>query len=133
MSDLTKNSLLVKSVSAGVFAGVVDKFVRGSPDSTPSMIFGASVGTGILATSMITSYIPSMSENGMSTGMVSRGLEIAATTGGTYLLYTKGGQMLFPNVRKPDFDMKTVGIVVAADLFGEFAKGWVLGNTSFFN
>ena len=132
-SDLTKNSTFVKALSAGVFAGVADKMVRGTGDSTASAIFGTSVGTGILITSLITAQFPMSESSGMTSGVVSRAIEVGATTGGAYLVYTKGGKMFFPNVRQSDFDMKSVGIIVASNFFGEYVKDWVLGEASMFD
>ena len=132
MSDFSKNSVIVKAVSAGVFAGVMDRVIKQSTDSTPSAIFGASVGAGILATSLVTSYIPIMDSSGVSTGLVSRGIEIGVTSAGSWVAYNKVAPMIMGNIRKPDFDMKSVGIIIAADFFGEFTKQWVQGNTSLF-
>lgn len=132
MSDLSQNKTLVKAVSAGAFATAIDKYVLQTPNMSASAFFGASVGAGILATSMITGYIPSLTDDsmGLSTGAVKRGIEIGITSAGSYLLYAKGGDILMAGVKKGDFDLKKVGIVVMADFFGEFVSGWMAGDSS---
>jgi hypothetical protein len=131
-SDLSQNKTLVKSVTAGVFAGVVHKMLDANGNSTASGIFGTSVGAGILITSLITQQIPDSYSSGVTSGVAKRGLEIAGTTAGTYIVYNKVMPMAIQNVRLPEFDIKTAGIIIAADFAGELMYQWVSGETSLF-
>ena len=128
-SDLMNNRTLVKSVSAGVFAGVVDKmFIQGpNANSTPSAVFGTSVGMGILITSLITQQIPLSVSDGFSSGVVNRTLEIAGTSASTYVVHNKIAPMFIKSVRLPEFKLATIGVVAGADIFGEMVYQWVSG------
>jgi hypothetical protein len=131
--DLSNNKTLVKAVSAGLFAGLANQMLQGSnANSTASGIFGTSVGAGILITSLITQQIPDSYSSGVTSGVAKRGLEITGTTAGTYLVYNKVMPMAIQNVRLPEFDIKTAGIIIAADFAGELMYQWVSGETSLF-
>ena len=131
--DLQNQKSLVKSVAAGLFAGIAHKMLDPNGNSTTSGVLGASVGTGILITSLITAQIPDSYSSGLTSGVAKRGLEIAGTSASTYVVYNKIMPMAVKNVRLPEFDLKTFGIIVAADMVGEFAYQWVTGgDASFF-
>lgn len=133
MSDLQNNKVLVKSIASGAFAGVVDKMLQGNNGSNmTSGVFGASVGAGIMVTTLITAQIPDSYSSGMTSGVGKRALEIAGTSASTYVIHQKIMPMVVKSVRLPDVDLKSVGIIVAADLFGEMFYQWMSGGEASF-
>jgi hypothetical protein len=131
MSDLSSNRTLVKSVAAGVFAGVAQKMLDPNANTTSCAVFGTSVGAGIMITSLITQNIPESYSSGMTSGVAKRGLEITGTSAATYGVY-KAMPMVIKSVRLPEFDIKSFGIIVAADLASEMVFQWVSGGEASF-
>ena len=117
------NPLFIKSASATVIAGLLDKFVLGEPDMLQSAYFGVATGVGVGAGSYLATMVPPFIPDsaGLYTGsaLQSRVVELGAGIGATYALDRF--------LSKPDNASLTSKLLVvfATDFISEYIKDYV--------
>lgn len=117
---------LVKPVVAAGVATALDKYWLQEPDMQSSLIFGASVGVGTYVGSMVGAAIaPSVDLPvlGNGKGLGQRVVEVVGGSGTSWLVH----KYIFQNTNYNEDMMKTVGIVVAADVIGELVDDFMAG------
>ena len=113
-------------LAAAATAIVLDKYVLMNPNMMSSAYFGASVGAALFAVKMVEvnvpTFLPDIPSIGASAKTLSnRVAEIAGGVGGAYVI----SKFVVKDTSSPQMMMKRLGVVIAADLAGEYASDYV--------
>ena len=129
MSSSTSNSdFIIKPVSSAVVAIAIDQFFLKESNMQKSMYLGAAVGLGVAGGSFVGSMIPPMNFGqqayfGNGKGVSARIAEIGLGTGAAFVLNT----YVLKNTSFRDNYVNQIGVIVAADLAGEYISDYVAG------
>jgi hypothetical protein len=129
MSSSTSNSdFIIKPLSTAAVAVAIDQFILKESNMQKSMYLGAAAGAGVAAGSFVGSMIPPMNFGqqayfGNGKGVSARIAEIGLGTGAAFVLNT----YVLKNTSFRDNYMNQIGVIVAADLAGEYISDYVAG------
>ena len=129
MSSSTSNSdFIIKPLSTAAVAVAIDQFILKESNMQKSMYLGASAGLGVAAGGFVASMIPPMNFGqqayfGNGKGVSARIAEIGLGTGAAFVLNT----YVLRNTSFRDNYMNQIGVIVAADLAGEYISDYVAG------
>ena len=129
MSSSPSNSdFIIKPASTAVVAFAINNFILKENDMQKSMYLAAAAGLGVLGGGYIGSMIPPMNfgsqqffDNGK--GVSARIAEIGVGTAGAFILNT----YVLKNSSFRDNYMNQIGVIIAADLAGEYITDYVAG------
>ena len=116
------NASYVKPAAAAGVAFLLDKFVLNNPDQTSSLYFAAAAGAGILASDLLSPYLPDLSKTVSTTAFYSantiekRVLEISLGAGIGYGV----NHFILKNTGYNEDMTKRLMAIAAADFISEY-------------
>ena len=129
MSSSTRNSdFIIKPLSTAAVAVLINQFILKENDMQKSMYLGIAAAGGVAAGSFVASMIPPMNFGntayfGNGKGVSARIAEIGIGSAGAYVLNT----FVLKNSSFRDNYMNQIGVIIAADLAGEYITDYVAG------
>ena len=127
-SSSTSNSdFIIKPLATGVVAVALNQFIL-KEDMQKSMYLGIAAAGGVAGGSFVASMIPPMNFGntayfGNGKGVAARIAEIGLGTAGSFVLNT----YVLKNSSFRDNYMNQIGVIIAADLAGEYISDYVAG------
>jgi len=114
----------MKAIIAGGVAGLLDKYVLNESVMENSIMFGASVATGIWLGDIVGNAIPDNMRTSLFDGKTveTRILEIGGTVGVAYGASKLAGREILPYNA-----LNKIGIVVVSDVVGTYASDYISG------
>ena len=128
-SSSTSNSdFIIKPLSTAALAVAINQFILKENDMQKSMYLGAAAGLGVAAGGYVGSMIPPMNFGnsayfGNGKGVSARIAEIGLGTAGAFVLNT----YVLKNSSFNDNYMNVIGVIIAADLAGEYITDYISG------
>ena len=129
MSSSTSNSdFIIKPLATGAVAVAINQFILKENDMNRSMYLGIAAAGGAAAGSFVGSMLPDMNFGsqqyfGNGKGVSQRIAEVGLGTAGAFVLNT----YVLKNTSFRDNWMNQIGVIVAADLAGEYISDYVAG------
>ena len=129
MSSSTSNSdFIIKPLATGAVAVAINQFILKENDMNRSMYLGIAAAGGAAAGSFVGSMLPDMNFGsqqyfGNGKGVSQRIAEIGMGSGAAFILNT----YVLKNTSFRDNWMNQIGVIVAADLAGEYISDYVAG------
>jgi hypothetical protein len=129
MSSSTSNSdFIIKPLATGAVAVAINQFILKENDMNRSLYLGLAAAGGVAAGGFVGSMIPPMNFGqqayfGNGKGVSQRIAEIGMGGAGAFVL----NQYVLKNTSFRDNYMNTIGVIVAADLAGEYISDYVAG------
>ena len=129
MSSSTSNSdFIIKPLATGAVAIAINQFILKENDLNRSLYLGLAAAGGVGLGSFVGSMIPPMNFGqqayfGNGKGVSARIAEIGLGTGAAFVL----NQYVLKNTSFRDNYMNQIGVIVAADLAGEYISDYVAG------
>jgi len=127
-SSPTNSDFIIKPLSTAAVAVAINQFILKENDMQKSMYLGAAAGLGVAGGSFVASMIPPMNFGnsayfGNGKGVSARIAEIGLGTAGAFVLNT----YVLKNSSFRDNYMNQIGVIIAADLAGEYITDYVAG------
>jgi hypothetical protein len=117
----------VKPAVGAVVAILGDKYILNNQNMNSNAVFGASVGIGIYASSLISpnipKFLPDLGTMASGKALQDRVTEISLSSGSAYII----NRYVMQNDYNSSDMMKKLGIIVAADFIGEYASDYFGG------
>ena len=117
----------VKPAIGAVVAILGDKYILNNQNMNSNAVFGASVGIGIYASSLISpnipKFLPDLGTMASGKALQDRVTEISLSSGSAYII----NRYVMQNDYNSSDMMKKLGIIVAADFIGEYASDYFGG------
>ena len=129
MSSSTSNSdFIIKPLATGAVAVAINQFILKENDMNRSMYLGIAAAGGAAAGSFVGSMLPDMNFGsqqyfGNGKGVSQRIAEVGMGSGAAFILNT----YVLKNTSFRDNWMNQIGVIVAADLAGEYISDYVAG------
>ena len=127
-SSPTNSDFIIKPLTTGAVAVALNQFILKENDMQKSMYLGVAAGAGVAAGSFVGSMLPAMNFGsqqyfGNGKGVSQRIAEIGCGTIGAFVLNT----YVLKNSSFRDNYMNQIGVIIAADLAGEYITDYVAG------
>ena len=128
MSSSSNSDFIIKPLATAAAAVALNQFVLKETDMQKSLYLGAAAGLGVMGGSFVGSMIPSTNFGnqqffGNGKGVSHRISEIALGTGAAFVL----NSYVLKNTSFRDNYMNQIGVIIAADLAGEYISDYVAG------
>jgi hypothetical protein len=129
MSSSTSNSdFIIKPLATGAVAVAINQFILKENDMNKSLYLGVASAVGVAGGQFVGSMIPPMNFGqqayfGNGKGVSQRIAEIGLGTGGAFVLNT----YVLKNTSFRDNYINQIGVIIAADLAGEYISDYVAG------
>ena len=125
---MSSSDFIVKPISTGVTAYLLDVFVLKETNTTKSISLGVSAAAGVTIGGMVGGLVPPINFNntsffGNGKGLSSRITEIGAGAASSYII----NNYAMKNVGYRDTMYNTIGVIVVADLVGEYISDFIAG------
>ena len=120
---------IVKPLTAGLVAGIADRYVFNNTNINSNASFAGAVAIGIYGSTMISPLLPKIIPDMGTTTLISgktlqdRITEISVSSASAYVI----NRFVMQNDYNPSDMMKKIGIIVAADFIGEYASDYFGG------
>ena len=127
-SSPSNSDFIIKPASTAAVAFAINNFILKENDMQKSMYLAAAAGLGVAAGGYVGSMIPPMNFGnsayfGNGKGVSARIAEIGVGTAGAFILNT----YVLKNSSFRDNYMNQIGVIIAADLAGEYITDYVAG------
>ena len=124
----TSSDYMIKPLATAGLVVALDQFFLNESNINNSIIFAASAGAGVYAGMMIGSSLPDMSESlpvflGNGKGLMQRVAEVGFGTGIGFAV----NKFVFKNSGYRDNISNKIGVLVAADIGGEYITDFLAG------
>ena len=129
MSSSTSNSdFIIKPLATGAVAVAINQFILKENDMNKSLYLGVASAVGVAGGGFVGSMIPPMNFGqqayfGNGKGVSQRIAEIGLGTAGAFVLNT----YVLKNTSFRDNYINQIGVIIAADLAGEYISDYVAG------
>ena len=129
MSSSTSNSdFIIKPLATGAVAVAINQFILKENDMNKSLYLGVASAVGVAGGQFVGSMIPPMNFGqqayfGNGKGVYQRIAEIGLGTAGAFVLNT----YVLKNTSFRDNYINQIGVIIAADLAGEYISDYVAG------
>ena len=130
MSSTTSSNsdFIIKPLSTAAVAVAINQFILKENDMNKSLYLGAAAGLGVLGGGYVGSMLPAMNFGntayfGNGKGVSARIAEIGVGTAGAFILNT----YVLKNSSFRDNYMNQIGVIIAADLAGEYITDYISG------
>jgi len=128
MSSSSNSDFIIKPLATAAVAMAIDQFLLKESNMQKSMYLGAAAGIGVGASSFVSGMIPSTNFGnqaffGNGKGVSARITEIGLGTASAFVLNT----YVLKNTSFRDNYMNQIGVIIAADLAGEYISDYVAG------
>jgi hypothetical protein len=129
MSSSTSNSdFIIKPLATSAVAVAINQFILKENDMNKSLYLGAAAGLGVAGGSFIGSMMPDINFGsqqyfGNGKGVSQRIAEIGLGTAGAFVL----NSYVLKNTSFRDNYINQIGVIVVADLAGEYISDYVAG------
>lgn len=115
---------IVKPLVTSLVAGLANRYICKETSMKRNAIFAGAVGVGVFAGGAVATMIPPMgSVLGNGKGLSARVVEVGLGSAVSYGI----NKVLMQNVSYGDSFAKKVGIIVVADIIGEYASDYMAG------
>ena len=124
----SNSDFIVKPMATGVTAYLLDVFVLKETNTSKSISLGVSAAAGVTIGGMVGGLTPPINFNntsffGNGKGLSARITEIGAGTASSYII----NNYVMKNVGYRDTMYNTIGVIVVADLVGEYISDFIAG------
>ena len=128
MSSSSNSDFIIKPLATAAVAVAIDQFLVKESNMQKSMYLAAASGLGVAGGSFVGSMIPAVNFGnqqyfGNGNGVSARIAEIGLGTAGSFALNT----YVLKNTSFRDNYMNQIGVIIAADLAGEYISDYVAG------
>ena len=124
----TNSDMLIKPMATAAVAVALDQFILKESNMQKSIYLGVASGIGAGAGSFVSTYLPGLNFGnetyfGNGKGLSQRLAEITIGTAASYGINT----FVLKNTGFRDNYMNTIGVILAADLAGEYITDYMAG------
>ena len=116
---MSSSDSIVKPLTAGAVATLLDIYYLKNGNMQSAMIFGATVGASTFVSDMISKNIPS-AVGSKYASLQERIIEVSLTTGGGYI----ANRYIFKNDYNPSNFMNRVAIIAVSNFAGEYVSDY---------